>query len=172
MGLRLTLLGMNGRLCMSLLYCYPPVLINAGSNRYAMPDLLVHGSPYPYPGHTHIPMSLEKQCNATAFVPHDKRKDTAVIMGKLTQYYFPNRSGDLPPPLEAWTEFRGDTGLEAIGNARPLVEGAEDEPQGTPEGVVNRGPMGREEYTKQVGEARMMVGIGMPAISPSPYLAL
>jgi hypothetical protein len=117
-------------------------------------------------------MSLEKQCNATPVVPHDQRTDTAVIMGKLTQYFFPNRTGDLPPPLEAWSGFHAQTGLVAVGNAKPLVDGAEGEPQGTPEGVVNKGPVGRDEFTKQVGEARMMVGIGMPAISPSPYLAL
>ncbi|KAJ9093528.1 hypothetical protein QFC21_006362 [Naganishia friedmannii] len=128
--------------------------------------------PYPYPGHTHIPMSLEKQCTATPFIPHHNRKDTAVILGKLTPYFFPNRSGDLPPSLEAWQGFLRETGLQAIGNAKPLFPGVEGEPQSTPEGVLNRGPVGRDEFTEEVGKARMMIGIGMPAISPSPYLAL
>ncbi|KAJ9112510.1 hypothetical protein QFC22_006259 [Naganishia vaughanmartiniae] len=117
-------------------------------------------------------MSLEKQCNGTAFIPHNQRKDTAVIMGKLTQYYFPNRTGDLPPPLEAWTGFHAQTGgLQAIGNAKPSNPLDPGDPPGTPDGVLNRGPLDRDAFTKQVGEARMLIGIGMPAISPSPYLA-
>jgi hypothetical protein len=39
--------------------------------------------PFPYPGHVHIPFSLEETCSSIALVPQEERVDEAVILGKL-----------------------------------------------------------------------------------------
>lgn len=45
--------------------------------------LIQKPSPYPYPGHTYIPMTLEKACTQAKVVPHSQRKDEVVVLGKL-----------------------------------------------------------------------------------------
>lgn len=146
--------------------------------------------PFPYPGHTHIPFTLEKMCEKIPIVPQKDRVDEAVILGKLTGtsheksrgypglttspgpgYFYPDRTGGLSPPEHVWESFHAKTGLHPIANARILNDDP-NEPQETPEGVVNRGPIDRDAYTSEIGHAKVLIGIGMPAISPSPYLAL
>ncbi|GHJ87038.1 hypothetical protein NliqN6_3440 [Naganishia liquefaciens] len=110
-------------------------------------------------------------CQQIPIVPHAERVDEAVILGKLTSYFYKDRTGGLSPPEHAWASFHAKTGLWPIANARVLNDDP-NEPSTTPEGIINRGPMERDVYTAQMGHARVLVGIGMPAISPTPYLAL
>lgn len=128
-------------------------------------------------------------CEKIPIVPQEQRVDEAVILGKLTGtppspsshntlnsftikgYFYPDRTGGLSPPPTVWSSFHAHTGLHPIANARVLNDDP-NEPQSTPEGVVNRGPVDRDTYTAEIGHARVLIGIGMPAISPSPYLAL
>lgn len=123
-------------------------------------------------------------CAKIPIVPPEERVDEAVLLGKLTSkppaqfrnhlltssvagYFYPDRTGGLSPPEEAWESFHAVTGLWPIANARPLNDDP-NEPATTPEGVVNRGPVSRDEYTAEIGHARVFIGIGMPAIvSPS-----
>lgn len=44
--------------------------------------------PFPYPGHTHIPFTLERMCEKIPGVPQAERVDEAVILGKLTSTCF------------------------------------------------------------------------------------
>lgn len=39
--------------------------------------------PFPYPGHTYIPLTLEKSCLQLDVVPHDQRKEEVTVLGKL-----------------------------------------------------------------------------------------
>lgn len=39
--------------------------------------------PFPYPGHTHIPLTMEKSCMQLEVVPYDQRKDEVTVLGKL-----------------------------------------------------------------------------------------
>lgn len=41
--------------------------------------------PFPYPGHFHIPFSLEETCSSIPVVPQEERVDEAIILGKLTR---------------------------------------------------------------------------------------
>jgi len=41
-----------------------------------------------------------------------------------------------------------------------------------PEGVVNLGLLDAERFDKEVSSARVMIGLGWPTMSPSPYRAL
>ncbi|KAJ9093875.1 hypothetical protein QFC21_006248 [Naganishia friedmannii] len=131
-------------------------------------------SPFPYPGHFHIPLSVEETCMNVSIVPRAERKDEAVILGKLFKYFWAPFLDDIaPPPSEIWADFYKRTGLTPIANAEPLPKDHDlDAFDKTPRGIVDRGPIPIDEYTSEVGHAKMMIGIGSPVISPSPYLAL
>lgn len=85
-----------------------------------------------------------------------------------TAYFHPERMWGLPPPTETWLDFEERTGLSLVANARS--EGSED--LALPAGINNHGPVPFDNYTSEVGHSRMMIALGFPVISPSPYLAL
>lgn len=132
-------------------------------------------------------MTLEKACTQFDVVPQSERKDEVTVLGKLfrelripcnttpahplspPEYFYPHRIG-AALPLEVWSSFKNQTLLTPIANARALKE--DDPEQDTPEGLVNRGPVGMEEYNDQVAHSRAYLGVGRPDVSPSPYLAL
>lgn len=89
----------------------------------------------------------------------------------VTDYFYPEEISYLAPPTEIWPDFENQTGLLPIANARPLPD-SPDRPQIVPEGLLNRGAMSFDNYTRQVGRSKVMIGIGFPPISPSPYVAL
>jgi hypothetical protein len=73
----------------------------------------------------------------------------------------------IAPPPEVWLDFQERTGITPIGNAKS------DNPTDTvPPGVINQGPVPFQNYTSEVGHSKMMIALGFPVISPSPYLAL
>ncbi|KAJ9119148.1 hypothetical protein QFC22_003639 [Naganishia vaughanmartiniae] len=72
-------------------------------------------------------------------------------------------------PQDIWLSFQNATSLTPIANAHALKTDSETT---TPPGLVNRGPVAREDYYEQVAHSKVFLGIGRPEISPSPYLAL
>jgi hypothetical protein len=133
-------------------------------------------------------MTLEKACTQFDVVPQSERKDEVTVLGKLfrklsgpihrkpsliafppPEYFYPHRIG-AALPLEVWSSFKESTLLTPIANAKALKD--DDPEQDTPEGLVNRGPVGMEEYNDQVAHSRAYLGVGRPDVSPSPYLAL
>ncbi|KAJ9122974.1 hypothetical protein QFC24_004012 [Naganishia onofrii] len=132
-------------------------------------------APFPYPGHTYIPLTLEKSCLQLDVVPHDQRKEEVTVLGKLyvnlardTEYFYPHRMGLVPQ--DVWPPFQNATSLAPIANARALKD--TDVEQSTPPGLINRGPVPSNDYTRQVATSKVLLTIGRPEISPSPYLAL
>ncbi|KAJ9119145.1 hypothetical protein QFC22_003636 [Naganishia vaughanmartiniae] len=125
-------------------------------------------APYPYPGHTYIPLTLEKSCLQLDVVPYNQRKEEVTVLGKLYEYFYPHRMGLVPQ--DVWPPFQNATSLTPIANARALKDN--DVEQTTPPGLTNRGPVPSKDYTKQVATSKVLLTIGRPEISPSPYLAL
>ncbi|KAJ9103192.1 hypothetical protein QFC21_002615 [Naganishia friedmannii] len=122
-------------------------------------------SPFPYPGHTHIPLTMEKSCLQLEVVSHGQRKNEVTVLGKLFEYFY--RTSFVPQDI--WLSFENTTSLSPIANAHALKTDSEDD---TPPGLVNKGPVAREDYYEQVANSKVFLGIGRPEISPSPYLAL
>jgi hypothetical protein len=73
-------------------------------------------------------------------------------------------------PQDVWPPFQNATSLAPIANARALKE--TDVEQSTPPGLINRGPVPSNDYTRQVATSKVLLTVGRPEISPSPYLAL
>ncbi|KAJ9103677.1 hypothetical protein QFC20_004680 [Naganishia adeliensis] len=120
-------------------------------------------SPFPYPGHFRIPFSLEETCSSIPIVPQEERVDEAIILGKLTHYFYPEEISNLAPPTEIWPEFEERTGLVPVANARPLPN-SPNRLQTLPTGLVNRGPVSFDNYTRQVGLAKVFISIGCQGV--------
>lgn len=73
----------------------------------------------------------------------------------------------IAPPPEIWLDFKERTGLTPVANAKS--ENSEDV---LPLGIDNKGPVPFHKYTEEVGQSKLMIALGYPIISPSPYLAL
>jgi hypothetical protein len=84
-----------------------------------------------------------------------------------TEYFYPNTFA-FALDLDVWSNFESSTGLVPLGTARNLNEGEYVDPPG----LNNLGPLKRAEYDRKLAESKVLVGIGRPEISPSPYAAL
>lgn len=85
-----------------------------------------------------------------------------------TGYFWPERMSGIAPPPEVWLDFEERTGILPIATAKSL----NSEDVLLPPGLLNKGPLPFTNYTSEVGHSRMMIALGYPIISPSPYLAL
>ncbi|BEJ16770.1 hypothetical protein CspHIS471_0601710 [Cutaneotrichosporon sp. HIS471] len=125
-------------------------------------------TPYAYPGHTHVPMSIEQACLALPPVTQEDKDqaDAVIVLAKLPQYFHVGpaktavaafgRIRDAITPTKLWTATT-DNEIERY----PL-----------PEAVTQLGKQDPETYQGLVGKARALLGIGLPVISPTPYEAL
>ena len=122
--------------------------------------------------------SLEPPPGEMPFVPFAKRPHRVYILSKRIQYfyqwanpmwdrgYFARAHRELSkiwPDFEFVGGFVDDRGKQEI------------EKQGEislPEGITNLGPMTADAFDKEVSSARVMLGLGWPTTSPSPYRAL
>lgn len=50
--------------------------------------------PFPYLGHTQIPLTMEKSCLQLEVVPHDQRKNEVTVLGKLFGEWSPSAEWD------------------------------------------------------------------------------
>ncbi|RXK38323.1 hypothetical protein M231_04365 [Tremella mesenterica] len=119
-------------------------------------------TPWPLPGHFHLPYSIEDYCLPLKFKPHEERENTVLIFAKRSSYfdrhYIPQRS--------FWTALAAEPDFEIISTA----EVEEGHPM--PDGLETLGPQSREAYEALVGNAKVLLGMGAPYVSPSVYTAL
>lgn len=137
-------------------------------------------APEPYAGsaHFHIGYSIERTC---AWRPDVQREPVAVILAKHKEYW---QDAHFAWPGVDWT--RPPAGLEQeLGLALPsgfkfvtcVDEMYTKEPtRALPAGVENLCPNGRKlgqaAFIERLSKALLLVGIGRPWISPTPYDAL
>lgn len=120
--------------------------------------------PYAYPGHTHIPMSIERSCLSSVTTPASEREDAVMILAKKSSFFNSHVHYMLHPEL--W-----ETILDEVPQKFWTVAN-EENGNPIPEGIEKFQQMTRAAYGKKVSSAKAMVGIGQPMISPSPYTAL
>jgi hypothetical protein len=83
------------------------------------------------------------------------------------EYFYP-RTFQFALDINLWTKFQASTGLVPLGTTKNLNEGEYEDPPG----LINLGPLKRDLYDQKLAESKVLVGIGRPEISPSPYSAL
>lgn len=100
-------------------------------------------------------------------MPHAERTNAILLLAKKTMYFYRAQAW----PLDWYAAVRNATGLDILSGAvpTPLESGGD---VGLPAGIEGKKKMGREEYERLLGQMKVLVGIGSPVISPSPYNAL
>ncbi|KAJ8480912.1 hypothetical protein ONZ45_g15485 [Pleurotus djamor] len=107
--------------------------------------------------------SIERTCMAMPFTPPKDRPMQAYVLSKQTSYLshenfaWSNMSFDPPPfPLQIVSGMRNNT----------------DSSVAIPEGWNNLGRLDKTQFYHQLELSRVLIGIGSPYLSPSPYDAL
>jgi hypothetical protein len=119
-------------------------------------------SPWPLPGHVHLPYSIEEYCLNIPFRPHAQRNNSVLIFAKKSAYF----DYHFVPPKHFWTDLSKDPAFNLI------LTVTEEDGHPLPEGLTTIGTQSRAGYEELVASVKVMLGMGAPAISPSVYSSL
>ncbi|KAL1407717.1 hypothetical protein Q8F55_007150 [Vanrija albida] len=121
-------------------------------------------APYNYPGHSYLPLSIEQRCLQSPVTPHAERENAVLILAKDSAYfsYRDYLTSAWPAIITALTA----AGIEVWSTAKEVPG------RPIPDGIKKLGVLTPTEYVATVGRAKALLGIGLPEISPSPYVAM
>ncbi|KAF4616490.1 hypothetical protein D9613_008645 [Agrocybe pediades] len=137
------------------------------------PHFTEETSPIQYIGY-----SIEEECRKVPTIRLAQRADQVwMLMKQLTYVYNEqfawNRSYFALASKELGMNFVGGWQIDQhYGGWDPDVKGIMVDFEDREHGVINLGRLGPAEFTKQVGMSKVMIGVGSPWWSPSPYNAL
>ncbi|KAF8311214.1 hypothetical protein DL93DRAFT_2061318 [Clavulina sp. PMI_390] len=137
---------------------------------------------------TYLGYSVELSCLShpdhpefSYWVPPDERPEgQAYIFAKRQSYFAPQR--DLAFPLSFWDRAAKRTGVRFVAGAEndkeerarrkdmPKLDG--EVPEVLPESITNYGLLPQSDFVDAIAHSRLLVGVGNPIISPTPYEAL
>ncbi|RSH93084.1 hypothetical protein EHS25_007437 [Saitozyma podzolica] len=127
-------------------------------------------SPSPRNNNHFLSFSIEPTCHRLPFVPHSRRANPpqAYLLAKQVHYLddTPAFSWTLPALVDLEREF----GISVLG-------GMVDDDEATSAavkaaGLTNLGRLGKMEFYEELASSFVLVGVGRPRISPSPWDAL
>ncbi|KAJ7754465.1 hypothetical protein B0H16DRAFT_1316290 [Mycena metata] len=126
--------------------------------------------PYGF-GNTYLGYSIEAQCAKHAFVPHAQRKRQVYILAKYLKFFLPKFT--VWPP-SYYDEAANATGLGFIMASRYLPDGNRLGPGELSTSIQNLGEeaMKSDTFYDLLSHSVALVGVGNPALSPTPYDAL
>ncbi|KAJ8523351.1 hypothetical protein ONZ45_g166 [Pleurotus djamor] len=113
-------------------------------------------------GNYYLGYSIERSCMATPFVHVESRPMQAYVLAKQISYLY---NSDF-----AWKgmSLKPSGSLQIVSGMRNDTNG----PSSIPEGWTNLGRLNKTQFYEQLGRSRVLIGIGRPFMSPSPYDAL
>ncbi|KAH7076325.1 hypothetical protein BKA62DRAFT_628481 [Auriculariales sp. MPI-PUGE-AT-0066] len=119
-------------------------------------------------GNTYLGYSIQRACYKNLYIPHENRKNRAIVLAKrLTYFYQPTY------PFNFVGAIKDDTGyawknvpMDKRPTANPHV------PAGIESLTTGGENLKREQWYAELANTRIMIGIGMPYLSPSPWDAL
>ncbi|WWC71148.1 uncharacterized protein I206_105101 [Kwoniella pini CBS 10737] len=126
----------------------------------------------------YIGYSFEDECKNREFIPHKKRPMSSWILAKQATLF--HLSTVETAFNKSYFELAGqETGLEEMTfkgayqvNGEYMKGWIHDSPVESLRGVINLGKIGPERFSEELSNSRIMIGVGNPTLSPSPYLAL
>ncbi|KAJ7683009.1 hypothetical protein B0H17DRAFT_942269 [Mycena rosella] len=113
-----------------------------------------------YAPNNYLGYSIEPGCSTRPFIPHAERKRQAYVLAKEMHYF--------SPEIRAWDPefYDGVTDIE-------FVAGVRGEPTADfPTRLKNIGYMSPDAFYDQLSRSLVLVGVGFPLTSPTPYDAL
>lgn len=128
-------------------------------------------------GNQYLGYSIEDRC--LAYETYAEREHRGLVLAKERHYFDDSpwrghlgAARDSVPPVRGL----GDGGGAEIAFKLVSTAGRERGDDGSvdelPEGVVSLGRMAQDAYTRVLARSKMLVGLGDPVLSPSPYWAL
>jgi hypothetical protein len=122
--------------------------------------------------------SIEKVCSINPIVPLSQRENRAYLLMKELVYvyedrfawntsFFPSASHDLN------MSFVGGWNINLkYYNWDPEDQEGVDDIEDREHGVINLGNINQTQFVQELGKSKVLVGVGNPWWSPSPYDAL
>lgn len=115
---------------------------------------------------TYLGYSIERTCMNIPITPPPERPIQAYVLAKELAYFYGDQF--------AWKNI---SFADPPMNVPPsIVAGLTDDMKHTalsvPEGVTNLGKLNQTSFYRNLGHSRVLIGIGRPFLSPSPYDAL
>lgn len=118
------------------------------------------------PNHTYLGYTFEG-CTDGDVVPHSQRDNTVVVYAKRVNHFH---------TVDTWPSVLYSAASNATGLSFVTTASHDDDSrkngQELPPGLSSAGYMQKKDYDLMVGKAKVMLGMGKPTISPSPYAAL
>ncbi|KAJ7770987.1 hypothetical protein DFH07DRAFT_879501 [Mycena maculata] len=118
-----------------------------------------------YVSNNYLGYSVEPGCLTRPFIPHELRisPPKVYVMGKEMEYFTPR--------LRAWGPDFYDDAAKATG-AEFMAGAVGDEPPDFPKSVEKVGMLPQNQFYETLAETALLIGIGLPWTSPTPYDAL
>ncbi|KAF7320159.1 hypothetical protein MKEN_00800400 [Mycena kentingensis (nom. inval.)] len=127
---------------------------------------------------SYLGYSVEPQCTKERFIPHAQRKHQAWIFTKFLMYYEPERTAWPPEFFDAAAEQTGISFLTAaikkLGIQTPPISSKIINlvPETPTTLAAGRWLLPQDEFYDHLGHSVVLLGVGDPILSPSPYDAL
>lgn len=130
-------------------------------------------------GNTYLGYSVEPSCLTQEFIPHaDRPRGQVYAMAKRLSYFAAQPDRAWPPSFYTMARKKVQTpgGLHFVIGAANDTDFANQYgvtiPHLPAEDVHNLGLLDRTRFMAEVAKSRVLVGVGRPALSPTPYQAL
>ncbi|KAG8854595.1 hypothetical protein FRB96_007465 [Tulasnella sp. 330] len=109
--------------------------------------------------------AISHHCTKTPVIAPENRTNQAFILAKESSYFYDDQD-KLAFPLDAYTTITRQTGIRVVTVAKETIG------QPIPGGVEKRGQLTREDFYEELSSSKILIGIGRPFLSPSPFDAL
>lgn len=129
---------------------------------------------------TYLGYALEQETNKP-IVPFNQRPYRVYVLGKCPTYFYDTKGRQVwdldffervtkELREEKWPDFEIVAGMRTDCQNEEQIK--KDGAQPVPAGVRNFGALNATEFDELLGSARLLLGLGSPGLSPSPYRAL
>lgn len=113
-------------------------------------------------GNVYLGYTVERTCMRIPITPTTDRPQQVYLLAKNLAYFYSDKE-------YAWSNVTLDGAPFTVA----LVAGLRDHLElGVPVGITNLGRLNQTEFYYHLGRSRVLLGIGLPFLSPSPYDAL
>lgn len=112
-------------------------------------------------------MSVEQACRALPPTPQAERNNTVLILAKKAGYF---SQAFFKPMIDAFDDIAG--AMEEMGMEMWTTAEGDKDNDHVPKQVVKVGRQEPAKYREILSASRVLLGIGQPPISPTPYEAL
>ncbi|KAJ7485671.1 hypothetical protein FB451DRAFT_62866 [Mycena latifolia] len=132
----------------------------------------LHPEDYQHNGqalNTYLGYTIEPQCSKYPFVPHSQREPQVYILAKFLKFFLPANRAWPPEFFDAATNA---TGMSFVMASKDQAGSPKLSPGDLATSITNVGPVTQDQFYDLLSKSVALVGVGNPALSPTPYDAM